>query len=128
MREINPAYVNEGLIGIRRNDVADVRMPSQTDAIVSGGPIERHVDAIFRGKSAADIALDLTRPHIDNPDIERSGPRSALLADHGSRLDRKHDADPSAMSDVERRARAVFTQLREAGDAFESNNFALTRS
>ena len=113
MSALDPARVNEGLVGIRRNDSTQTGLPSRSQAVVSGGPIERHVEAIYGGDTMEDVARGLTRPHIDDQTFAGRGSHSAMLANHSARVERECALAGDQATDVVRAAQRTLKTLSD---------------
>mgnify|MGYP001802662141 CR=1 FL=1 len=128
MNPVNPAHVTEGLVGIRRNDIGDLRMPARSNALVSGGPVEKYIDAIFRGENASDTALGLVDPIVQNPKIESYRERAVMLKEISSRLKARAELNPDDKDGVAQKAERVLDQVHAAWTQFDTNNRALYSS
>lgn len=128
MSALDPARVNEGIVGIRRNDASQTGLPARSQAVVSGGPIERHVEKMYGGDTMKDVARAMIQPHTDDRTFAGKGSHSAMLANHTARVEQECALAGDEATDVLRAARRTLKTLSDAGHVFAMQNNALTRS
>ncbi|MEM9838714.1 MAG: hypothetical protein AAF830_06105 [Pseudomonadota bacterium] len=123
---VNPS---EGLAGIQRLDAQRTVMPEKSAAKLVGNRVEHHVETIFRGRSVADAARELTFVQVPDPTLLQRTHFKAKIRDLSENLKRRMNrgARNGAEECTEAAAR-VMAKLDETGAAFDEANDALQQA